>query len=110
MAHSVSLAMPAGPLPARSFVRIPVTIATGSGLGFSDLEFVLPDGLPAGRTSVAPDATLPGDALVLLVGFARGSHELIAVDRRNGTLVGQGKFEISDGTAGFDGPSRWSTT
>lgn len=108
MAHTVTMTMPAHPLPARSFLQVRVSLAAGSGVQFSDLAFELPDGTPAGRISVAPDATISANGFVLLVGNARGPHAINAVDQRNGKIVGKQTFEISDGESGVDGPSLWA--
>jgi hypothetical protein len=96
------------PLPARSFVRVPVNIAAGSGTRFADLTFRLPDGPLSGRISLAREPAGAGNNLVLMVGCARGIHEIHAIDKNNGNVVGKGAFEIADGEAGYDGPSYWS--
>ena len=108
MANTVNMTMPAAPLPARSFVRIPVSLAAGSATRFEDVKFNLPDGPLSGRISLAREPAGAGNSFVLLVGCARGIHPIHAIDSNNGKVVGQGTFEIADGEAGYDGPSYWS--
>ncbi len=108
MANTVNMTMPLAPLPARSYVQVPVTLSAGSALQFADLTFKLPDGPLSGRISLAREPAGAGYSLLLLAGCARGIHPLQAIDRRNGTVVGQGSFEIADGEPGQDGPSHWT--
>ncbi len=93
---------------AGSYQRIIVDTGT-SGLALEGLDFNFPDGEAAGAISLSQDDDSAPNEVMLLVGYAPGSHKLEVVDRATGTVVGRAEFVIT--TAWSDrlaSPSRWN--
>ncbi len=104
--------MPGEDLYLGSFVRIPVSIASSSGLTLNDLTFVVPSGPEGGLVSPSRDATFdPARPDVMLcVGYRPGTYEMRAVESATQKVVGTGRFTITDRWIDDrNGPPMWLT-
>ena len=91
-----------------SYLRVVVDLGT-TGLAFSDLDFVLPDGGAAGQISYARDDQSATNEVMLLVGYQPGPHKLVAIDRTTNTEAAVLEFEIVDRWSDGDrSPAHWS--
>lgn len=98
------------PMFVGSYRRVGIDIDRASGLTFEDLEFVVPDGPPAGLVSTSRDGefTIRRPTILLLAGYEPGRYVIQALKRGSTTVVSEGTFIVnalwSDERVG---PTRW---
>ncbi len=93
-----------------SYSRVPIRIDPQTGLGFDDLELVVPEGLRGGLVSPSRDRRFDPTRpeVMLLAGHEPGTYTLQAVVKATGAVVGSASFEVNlDWTDRRNGPSLW---
>lgn len=107
----VTFSMPKGEVFVGSYHRISVQVEDPK-LAFSKLRFEVPDGLKAGLISPSLDKIYNSrkPTIMLLVGYAPGSYEVLAINKETDAIVGRGKFTTSTSWKNDElGPSLWFT-
>lgn len=107
---AVTLRIPRQKLFVGSYYRIPVAIASSSGLGFDDLRFEIPAGAKGGLVSPSRDRLFNPRKphLMLLTGYQPGDYELNVIQTATNVLVGKAKFSVDTLWQDEDaGPGRW---
>jgi hypothetical protein len=106
----VELILPKKELFIGSYIKVNVVIDPASGRPIEDLEFILPDGPPAGIISLSRDADFNPDKpdIMLCVGYRPGTYSLKAWSKQAHIFIAETEFVITDiWKDENEGPSMW---
>ena len=98
------------PLFIGSYAPVSVKVRKGGRIRFQDVDFLVPEGAPAGTVSVCQEANAAAGVyqILLLAGTRLGRHELHAVLKGTRKSVATMRFELTDRWRRRDcGPSLW---
>jgi len=110
IATPVKLEVPKDPLFVGSYARIPVIIPPSAGIGFDDLEFIVPDGSAAGQVSYSREEGFDRGRpdIVLLAGYQPGSYRIRVLDARTHAAIAEHPFEVTGLWRDYaTGPAFW---